>query len=123
MTAQPDPSSPRLRIEQLHKRFGQVVALSDATFRIDKGEVLGLLGPNGAGKSTLLACLAGLLSADGGRVLGGSGAEIEVSKRREQLIYLPDAVRPWSDQTVLWVTDFWRAVADADSAAWPAIST
>ena len=122
MTAQTDSTAARLRIDQLHKRFGQVIALSDATFRVDKGEVLGLLGPNGAGKSTLLAILAGLIAADGGRVLGGDGVEVEATKRREQLVYLPDAVRPWSDQTVLWVTNFWRALVNADNAAWPTIS-
>jgi ABC-type multidrug transport system ATPase subunit len=121
MSAPPDPIAPRLRVEQLHKRFGQVVALSDATFRIEPSEVLGLLGPNGAGKSTLLACLAGLVAADGGRVLGDHGAEVAVAKRHEQLIYLPDAVRPWSDQTVSWVTDFWRALVNADNSAWPTI--
>ena len=122
MSAQSDPTAARLRVEQLHKRFGQVVALSDATFRIEAREVLGLLGPNGSGKSTLLACLAGLLAADGGRVLGTDGAGVEATKRREQLVYLPDAVRPWSDQTVSWVTNFWRALVNADNAAWPAIS-
>ena len=122
MSAQSDPTPPRLRVEQLHKRFGQVVALSDASFRIETCEVLGLLGPNGAGKSTVLACLAGLLAADGGRVLGIDGVEIEPAKRREQLVYLPDAVRPWSDQTVRWVTDFWRALVVGDDAAWPTIS-
>ena len=103
----------RLTVDRLRKRFGQIEALRAATFRVEPGEVLGLLGPNGAGKSTLLACIAGLLLADGGEVRGENGQPIEPAQRRERLVYLPDAIRPWPDQTTEWVLSFWRAMTGA----------
>jgi ABC-type multidrug transport system ATPase subunit len=111
----------RLIVERLRKRFGQIEALRAATFRLEPGEVLGLLGPNGAGKSTLLACIAGLLLADGGEVRGENGQPIEPAQRRERLVYLPDAIRPWPDQTTEWVLSFWRAMTGASVDGWQSI--
>ena len=55
-----------LQVERFSKRFGRVHALSDVTFSIRPGEVLGLIGPNGSGKTTLFECLGGVLPADSG---------------------------------------------------------
>ena len=52
----------------LTKRYGDVVAVSEITLEVHKGEVLGVIGPNGAGKSTLVGMLSGALHADGGTV-------------------------------------------------------
>jgi len=41
-----------LKIEHLSKRFGDLQALNDVTYNVEKGEILGLIGQNGAGKST-----------------------------------------------------------------------
>ena len=112
----------RLTVDRLSKRFGQIEALRAATFRVEPGEVLGLLGPNGAGKSTLLACLAGLLLADGGEVRDENGQAIEPARRRDALVYLPDAIRPWPDQTTDWVLAFWRAMAGATDDGWDSIT-
>ncbi len=61
-----------IRVEQLQKRFGSVVALDGVDFAVPTGTVLGLLGPNGAGKTTAVRILTTILSPDGGRaeVLG-----------------------------------------------------
>jgi simple sugar transport system ATP-binding protein len=57
----PDPSSEYiLELENVSKFFGTVVALSDVTVRLRRGEVHCLLGDNGAGKSTLIKILAGV---------------------------------------------------------------
>jgi ABC-2 type transport system ATP-binding protein len=100
---------PSLTINALRKRFGSIEAVTDASFTVNGGEVLGLLGPNGAGKSTILACLAGLLPADDGRV-EIDGRHVPAERRREVLFYLPDGIAPWPDQRVGWVLDFHTAL-------------
>ena len=57
-----------LKVENLTKRFGGLVAVSDTSFAIEKGEIIGIFGPNGSGKTTLLSLLAGLLPPTAGRV-------------------------------------------------------
>ena len=57
-----------IRLEHIHKCFGQQQVLRDVTLEIPEGQVLGLLGPNGAGKSTLMKILIGLWRADSGTV-------------------------------------------------------
>ena len=47
------------------KHFGQVRAVDDVSFDIEKGKILGLIGPNGAGKTTLLKAVLGLTDCDG----------------------------------------------------------
>ncbi len=51
------------------KRFGDFVAVRDASFAIEKGEIFALLGPSGCGKTTLLRMLAGFIEPDEGRIL------------------------------------------------------
>ena len=69
-------------VDRLRKVFrleggDRLVAVADASFRIDRGEVLGLIGESGSGKSTVGRCLAGLLAHDGGTITWDkSGAEV-----------------------------------------------
>ncbi|HXZ53908.1 MAG TPA: ABC transporter ATP-binding protein [Burkholderiales bacterium] len=64
--------SAAIEIRDVHKRFGDLHALSGIDLEIPQGEFFGLLGPNGAGKTTLISVLAGLVRADRGsaRVMG-----------------------------------------------------
>jgi iron(III) transport system ATP-binding protein len=57
-----------VRLEQIHKQFGETVALRDINLQIEPGELFFLLGPSGCGKSTLLRLIAGLLEPTGGRI-------------------------------------------------------
>ena len=61
-------STPAVKIEKVHKRFGELHALKGIDLTIEQGEFFGLLGPNGAGKSTLINILAGLLKPTYGQV-------------------------------------------------------
>jgi ABC-type branched-subunit amino acid transport system ATPase component/MFS family permease len=60
---------PRLSVHGISKHFGGISALTDVSFDVAEGEVLGFLGPNGAGKTTLFDVLCGYLPADRGDVL------------------------------------------------------
>jgi branched-chain amino acid transport system ATP-binding protein len=57
-----------LRGENVSKYFGGLAALSDVTFQIAKGEIVGLIGPNGAGKTTLVNVITGVYPASKGKV-------------------------------------------------------
>jgi ABC-2 type transport system ATP-binding protein len=94
-----------LRVENLTKTFGRLCALSDVSFTVRPGEVLGLIGPNGAGKTTLFECLAGLLPAAAGTVRHGK-RPLAVHERASHLFYLPDGIAPWPEQSVRWALDF-----------------
>jgi ABC-2 type transport system ATP-binding protein len=58
-----------LKVENLTKRFDELVAVDGVSFTVAPGETYGLLGPNGAGKTTTISMIAGLLEADSGTVL------------------------------------------------------
>ena len=88
-----------LRVEGLTKRFGDRSVLDDVSFSVRRGEVLGLIGPNGAGKTTLFECLSGLMTTDRGAV-STQGKMLPATQRKASLFYLPDAIRPWAEQTV-----------------------
>ncbi|MDP2369241.1 ABC transporter ATP-binding protein [Rhodoferax sp.] len=60
-----------LKIESLHKHFAGVAALDNIELQVGAAEFVCLLGPSGCGKTTLLRIIAGLLSADSGRILLG----------------------------------------------------
>ena len=63
---------PVIEVANLHKRYGQTVAVDDVSFSVERGEIFGILGPNGAGKTTTVESIAGLRTPDSGRatVLG-----------------------------------------------------
>src|SRR6476619_311423 len=58
-----------LRVEDLSKRYGHVVALDGASFIARPGRIVGFLGPNGAGKTTTMRCIFGLATPDKGETL------------------------------------------------------
>ncbi|MGC9148688.1 MAG: ABC transporter ATP-binding protein [Sulfolobales archaeon] len=57
-----------LRVENLTKRFGELIAVNRVSFKIDKGEIVGLIGPNGSGKTTLFNLITGVLKPDEGKI-------------------------------------------------------
>jgi branched-chain amino acid transport system ATP-binding protein len=73
---------PILRIEDVVKKFGEVMALDHCSFDIEAGTITGLIGPNGAGKTTLFNLITGVLQPDQGHVYL-SGEEITGKKPYE----------------------------------------
>ena len=57
-----------LEVSHLRKAYGQLVAVDDVSFTLERGELIGLLGPNGAGKTTTVSMIAGLVTPDTGEV-------------------------------------------------------
>jgi ABC-2 type transport system ATP-binding protein len=77
-----------LELRDLHKRYGETVALDGASFAVAGGEMFGFVGPNGAGKTTLMRIVLGVLAADSGEVLW-QGAPIGAEQRR-RIGYMPE---------------------------------
>ncbi len=59
---------PVIELSNLHKRYGDTVAVEDISFTVERGEIFGILGPNGAGKTTTVECVEGLRRPDRGTV-------------------------------------------------------
>lgn len=83
----------------LKREYEQVVAVSDVSFSIEPGELVGFLGPNGAGKTTTLKMLAGLLYPTGGqaKVLGYVPWERHDGYRRQFALLLGQKNQLWWD--------------------------
>lgn len=92
-----------LQVKEVYKRFGGLQALTDVTFDLPEGQILGLIGPNGAGKTTLFNVINGVYPPNGGQVIF-RGEDVtglpsyEVSRRG--LARAHQVVRPLSDLTV-----------------------
>ena len=61
-------SKPIIKIENLVKRYNELVALDHLNLEINEGEIFGLLGPNGSGKTTTINCILSLLNYDKGTI-------------------------------------------------------
>jgi len=61
-------TTPHLQCSDLHKRYGDNIAVDGVSFAIEAGECLGVIGPNGAGKTTTLRMCLGLTTPDSGRI-------------------------------------------------------
>ena len=85
----------------LNKRYGDRLAVSDVSFRVDEGEIVGFLGPNGAGKTTTLRMLTGYLTPTSGeiRIADVDAVENSIVARRS-IGYLPEGVPLYREMRV-----------------------
>jgi len=80
-----------IEVTNLTKRYAGHTAISDISFAVRRGEVVGLLGPNGAGKSTTMRILAGYLPGTSGSVrIGGLDVFFQAEEVRRRIGYMPE---------------------------------
>jgi len=90
-----------LDVRGLGKEFGPVQAVSDLSFQVKRGEIVGLLGPNGAGKTTAMRMLVGYLVPSGGTIRLAGGDIFTLGPRlKHHLGYLPENVPLYAEMTV-----------------------
>jgi ABC-2 type transport system ATP-binding protein len=92
---------PRIEVSGLTKLYGELAAVSDLSFSVRAGEVIGLVGPNGAGKTTTLRCLAGIIPPTRGIVrIGGFDMATDPIEAKRRLAFFPDEPRLFEYLTV-----------------------
>jgi ABC-2 type transport system ATP-binding protein len=80
-----------IEVRDISRRFGQLVALDHASFRVEPGEIVALLGPNGAGKTTASRIIAGILAPSSGDVIvDGTSVTAEPNVVRERCGFVTD---------------------------------
>ncbi|HYB65547.1 MAG TPA: ABC transporter ATP-binding protein [Steroidobacteraceae bacterium] len=72
-------AAPALRVRDLRKSYGEVLAVDGVSFEVAAGEILGLLGPNGAGKTTIINTILAVLTPSSGSIRIG---DLDVSRQR-----------------------------------------
>jgi branched-chain amino acid transport system ATP-binding protein len=86
-----------LRVQDLTKRFGGLLAVNDVSFDVEEGEILAVIGPNGAGKSTLFKLIASFLKPTAGQVLFNGE---RISGQKPHLVAQKGVVRTFQETTV-----------------------
>ncbi|NMB34137.1 MAG: ATP-binding cassette domain-containing protein [Clostridium sp.] len=90
-----------IKIQNLTKRYGQIVAVDNIEFTVGKGEILGFLGPNGAGKTTTMNIITGYLPSTEGTVkVSGFDIAQEPNEVKKCIGYLPESPPLYTDMTV-----------------------
>jgi len=106
-----------IEVQNLHKRYGDTVAVEDVSFTVQEGEIFGILGPNGAGKTTTVECIEGLRTPERGTIsvlgLDPRRDRAEMAQRlgvQLQDGQLPDRLRV--GEALELYSSFYRAPAD-----------
>jgi ABC-2 type transport system ATP-binding protein len=95
------PSVAAIDVQNLSKRFGEMLAVEDVSFALEPGEVVGFLGPNGAGKTTTMRVLTGFLPATEGTVsIAGHDVVASPLSARRAIGYLPETPPLYPEMTV-----------------------
>lgn len=96
-----------IEIQNLTKNYGQIKAVNNLNFTVEKGEILGFLGPNGAGKSTTMNIITGYIPSTQGTVkVCGYDIMEEPREVKKRIGYLPELPPVYMDMTVNEYLDF-----------------
>jgi ABC-2 type transport system ATP-binding protein len=115
-----------LQVDQLSRTFGAVRAVTDVSFTVERGEILGFLGPNSAGKSTTMKMLTGNLAPSAGTILvDGFDLLDQPRMAKAQIGYLPEQPPVYRELTVNEYLDYcarlnridWRQITSAVNTA------
>lgn len=83
-----------LSVQNITKKYGDFTAVSDVSFEVKRGEVVGLLGPNGAGKTTTIHMILSLLTPTEGKIkIFGN----DITERREEILEKVNFVAPYAE--------------------------
>jgi ABC-2 type transport system ATP-binding protein len=104
-------SEPIIVAEHLSRRFGELQAVRDVSFTVDRGEIFGVLGPNGAGKSTTIRMLCGILDPSGGegRVVGHD-IRTEAEQIKQRIGYMTQRFSLYEDLSVVENLEFYAGI-------------
>ena len=112
-----------IAVDGLTKMYGSLKAVSDLSFSVAGGEVVGLLGPNGAGKTTTLQCMVGIQTPTSGTVrIGGHDIQTDSVEAKRRLAFMPDEPQLFEYLTVrehLALVARLYGVVDADARVPP----
>ena len=97
-----------LKVKELSKNYGDLVAVDRISFNADKGQVFGLLGPNGAGKSTIINCISGLLQPTSGHAsVAGHDVVADGKAARQNLGVVPQELALYEDLPAIENLRYW----------------
>jgi len=101
---------PVVVIENLTKRYGDLVAVDDVSLSLNRGHILGFIGPNGAGKTTTIKILVGLARPTSGTArISGVDCVADARRIKRLVGYMPDTFGRYSNMRVREYLDFFGA--------------
>lgn len=108
-----------IEIQNLTKHYGEIKAIEDVSFNVNKGEILGFLGPNGAGKTTTMNIITGYIPCTSGTVKV-DGLDIMEHPRevKKRIGYMPEQPPLYMDMTVTDYLDFCSSLKGVCKKEW-----
>lgn len=109
-----------IEVQNLTKRYGDLTAVSEVSFRVESGQILGFLGPNGSGKTTTMRVITGFMPATAGTVkVAGFDIFDDSFEARKRIGYLPETPPLYNDMTVTAYLRFVARIKGMTRAAIP----
>jgi len=107
-----------IAIDKLSKSYGRINALSNVSFKIEPGEVIGLLGPNGAGKTTTVSMIAALIAPDKGDVfVDGARLSGDTDPKKRRIGLVPQDLALYDELSARANLRFFGALYSLSGAA------
>ncbi|GAB4158945.1 MAG: hypothetical protein Tsb009_36200 [Planctomycetaceae bacterium] len=109
-------TEPVICVDHISRRFGELVAVNDVSFDVERGAIFGLLGPNGSGKSTIIRMLCGVLkpTSGTGTVLGYE-TKTEAESIKRKIGYMSQRFSLYADLSVRENLDFYGRIYGLDA--------